>query len=246
MLCFSDEGDSEMLRNKRNLTATSNDVSSSETRTSSSPTTTTTMNIASQEVPTTLSAGSTTTTVTATKAVTGNTTVHKSLFGQATHPTTTQSPDDYDPDFHLGNVVMDAVFNHAEGSDMKQTLGLCRKNAEIKMPQFKATLFPGEQAADILNCINDILRNQTKKQICLHLDAEMSAYLKWLVLTGESKERHKPVKIASKEDFLFPSSCVSEQSAITPECLVEPVVRENFEEWRVSWLQIDYITNLFL
>lgn len=228
MLCFSDEGDNDMLRNKRNMSATSTDVSNSETATSSSPTTT--MNIASQEVPTSAFGGSTTATATATKAVTGNTTVHKSIFGQFTHPTTTQTPDDYDPDFHLGNAVMDAVFSHAEASDMKQTLGLCRKNADVKVPQFKATLFPGEQAADILNCINDILRNQTKKQICLHLDAEMSAYLKWLVLTGESKERHKPVKIASKEDFLFPSSCASEQSAITPECLVEPVVRENFEE----------------
>lgn len=217
-----------MLRNKRNMSATSTDVSNSETAMSSSPTTT--MNIASQEVPTSSSEGSTTATATATKAVTGNTTVHKSIFGQFTHPTTTQTPDDYDPDFHLGNVVMDAVFSHAEASDMKQTLGLCRKNADVKVPQFKATLFPGEQAADILNCINDILRNQTKKQICLHLDAEMSAYLKWLVLTGESKERHKPVKIASKEDFLFPTTCASEQSEITPECLVEPVVRENFEE----------------
>lgn len=71
----------------------------------------------------------------------------KSMFKE-TISQTTESPDTI-PDFQLSNHLVDSVFSAAEAAGMKEPLGLCRKHADVKVPEVKATLFPSEQAGNI-------------------------------------------------------------------------------------------------
>uniref|UniRef100_A0A1B6G7Z1 Uncharacterized protein n=1 Tax=Cuerna arida TaxID=1464854 RepID=A0A1B6G7Z1_9HEMI len=153
---------------------------------------------------------------------------HKSLFG---HTSTTPAPEvtEYDPDFHLANVIMDSVYTYSERANIKATLGLCRQAADVQVGEYTANLFPADEASDILNCINDLLHNQTRKQLCIQLDEEMNAYLKWLILTGEPREKHKPINIGPQPDsFLFPSSeCGKQPPLDQPQCLVDNGFRKH-------------------
>ncbi|KAG8337847.1 hypothetical protein J6590_012397 [Homalodisca vitripennis] len=155
---------------------------------------------------------------------------HKSLFG---HTTTTSAPEvtEYDPDFHLANIIMDSVYTYSETANIKATLGLCRQAADVQVGEYTANLFPADEANEILNCINDLLHNQTKKQLCIQLDEEMNAYLKWLILTGEPREKHKPINIGPQPDtFLFPTSeCGKQPPLDQPPCLVENGFRKHLE-----------------
>ncbi|XP_054269006.1 uncharacterized protein LOC128990589 isoform X1 [Macrosteles quadrilineatus] len=123
-----------------------------------------------------------------------------------------QEPKEEELDFKLSNSFVDYIQAEAERNNMKASLGLCRRVQNISTPQLNLTLFPVEQAQEIISCINDILKKQTKKHLCIELNPEMTAFLEWLILTGESKERRKQIKIKSyHDDFLFPSTCGSMQ-----------------------------------
>lgn len=128
--------------------------------------------------------------------------------GNASSSDSFQGSGEEELDFKLSNSFVDSIQAEAEQNRIKQPLGLCRKNIDIATPEMNVTLFPLEQAQEIITCINDILKNQSKKHLCIELNEEMNAFLKWLILTGDSKERRKQIKISAyHDDFLFPSTC---------------------------------------
>lgn len=87
-------------------------------------------------------------------------------------------PGEEDLDFKLSDSFVESIHAEAEQNKIKESLGLCRHNDDIKAPEMNITLFPLEQAQEMINCINDILKNQSKKHLCIELNEEMNAFLK--------------------------------------------------------------------
>uniref|UniRef100_A0A1B6MQZ7 Uncharacterized protein n=1 Tax=Graphocephala atropunctata TaxID=36148 RepID=A0A1B6MQZ7_9HEMI len=229
----------EVFRNKRNLTQTAPDPVTSSIGSSVFSTETSGPASSQSPDPDLLSTSKSSETILTEETAnhTSTTKKHKFFPGIShTTPTTTLPPEamEYDPDFTLANVIMDSVYTYSEKADIKTPLGLCRTAADVQVVDYNASLFPADQATEILECINDLLQNQTKKQLCRQLDAEMNAYLKWLVLTGEPREKHKMTNIGPKpeeDSFLFPSSeCGKQPPLDQPQCLVDHGFQKHLEK----------------